>query len=59
MSNLNGFFGLNPVALIFWMILSLGSYVIWGSFRAAAIGLLIGLAFSLLGDILDSPRKYR
>lgn len=44
---------LNPTAVVLWAFLSLGSYLVFGTLHAAAVGLLLGLGVSLLvGDLL-------
>ena len=50
---MKGFFGLNPTAVLLWCALALGGGLIWGSWRAAGFGLLIGICLSFLADISD------
>jgi hypothetical protein len=38
---------LNPVAIMFWFVLSLLGYVLFGTLKAAAIGYIIGFSISI------------
>ena len=43
---------MNPNALVFWAILAISGYLIWGTLTAALVGLLIGLILSSIAELL-------